>query len=408
MVDNKEIDWNSEELERLKDMIFNQRLSNRAIAKKYNVGTYSIEKIIKKFGFKRTEKPKSFNIKNEKRNEAVIQAVKDSYSISEVLRKLELNNTGGNREWLQGKISSFKLDTSHFTGQGHMKGKINKLQKKDLKKDILKENSSFNTNHLRERLIKEGLKEYKCECCGNTEWNEKPIPLQLHHINGIRTDNRIENLQILCPNCHAQTDNYCSKNIKNPNEKKILIPDKEEFLKKAEELGFIYKLSDYYNISESLLRKWIKELKIKKEIDEIKKKNIKNKKEPSGSRGFIKESKPFPDSVELLDKIRELEFITCVADFYNVSEPTLRKWINKLNLREEVNKIIQENYKKRDNKTKYSIPDKEELISKIKELKSMTKLCKFYNNVDHKTIRRWMRKLDIEEIYKEIKNTKKL
>ena len=52
------------------------------------------------------------------------------------------------------------------------------------------------------------LRGHKCECCGLTEWLGQPIALELHHINGITTDNRLDNLVILCPNCHAQTDNY--------------------------------------------------------------------------------------------------------------------------------------------------------------------------------------------------------
>lgn len=62
------------------------------------------------------------------------------------------------------------------------------------------------------RLIEDGYKEEVCENCGETEWMNKPIPLELHHINGDRFDNRLENLQILCPNCHAQTSNYSGKN----------------------------------------------------------------------------------------------------------------------------------------------------------------------------------------------------
>ena len=80
--------------------------------------------------------------------------------------------------------------------------------------EVLVEHSTWvNSGSLRKRLIREGLKEYRCECCNRTEWLGKPIKLELHHINGIKDDLRIENLQILCPNCHAYTDNYRGKNI---------------------------------------------------------------------------------------------------------------------------------------------------------------------------------------------------
>lgn len=75
--------------------------------------------------------------------------------------------------------------------------------------EVLVEHSTWvNSNNLRQRLLKEGVKEYKCECCGNTEWMGQPIALELHHVNGIKDDLRLENLQILCPNCHSFTDNY--------------------------------------------------------------------------------------------------------------------------------------------------------------------------------------------------------
>lgn len=75
------------------------------------------------------------------------------------------------------------------------------------------ENSTYsNMTKFKNRLIKANLIEYKCSCCGITEWNGKPLTLQLHHINGNNRDNRLENLTFLCPNCHSQTDNFSGKN----------------------------------------------------------------------------------------------------------------------------------------------------------------------------------------------------
>ena len=74
---------------------------------------------------------------------------------------------------------------------------------------------AYQTHKLKKRLLKEGYKQHACESCGLTEWMSNPIPLELHHRNGIKSDNSFENIELLCPNCHALTDNYRAKNIKN-------------------------------------------------------------------------------------------------------------------------------------------------------------------------------------------------
>lgn len=69
-----------------------------------------------------------------------------------------------------------------------------------------------NRGHLKQRLLRSGLKSEYCEICGLSQWRDEPLSLALHHINGDRRDNRIVNLQLLCPNCHSQTDNFAGRN----------------------------------------------------------------------------------------------------------------------------------------------------------------------------------------------------
>jgi len=76
------------------------------------------------------------------------------------------------------------------------------------------------SHKLKLRLLNEGYKEYKCECCNHREWLGQPIPLELHHKNGDKSKNNLDNLELLCPNCHALTDTYRSKNLKSFKDKK--------------------------------------------------------------------------------------------------------------------------------------------------------------------------------------------
>ena len=142
----------------------------------------------------------------------LLEAVKTSTSIRQVLEKLDIVPAGGNYQTTNRRIKKLNIDNSHFTGQAWNKGKV--VGPKRPIEEYLKENSQIQSFKLKGRLIAEGLKEHKCECCGITEWNGKPAPIELDHINGNHYDNRLENLRILCPNCHAQTDTYRGKNKK--------------------------------------------------------------------------------------------------------------------------------------------------------------------------------------------------
>lgn len=140
--------------------------------------------------------------------EELIEAVETSRSIRDSLSKLGLSPAGGNYTTLNNHIKNLNLDTSHFTSQAWNKGKT--FTKKPLAYYFT--GGKIASHTLRLRLIAEGVKEAKCESCLLTEWQGQLMPLELDHINGYHDDNRLENLRILCPNCHYQTPTHRGKN----------------------------------------------------------------------------------------------------------------------------------------------------------------------------------------------------
>lgn len=149
--------------------------------------------------------------------EEFISAWINSSSIAQCIKKLKLNIYGSTYITVKSTASELGLNTNHMTGSGWNVGDKAGLSKGNtipLEK-ILVENSTYlNTMSLKSRLIKSGHFKRFCSKCGLDKWLELGIPLELDHINGVRSDNRIENLRLLCPNCHAQTDTYCGKNMK--------------------------------------------------------------------------------------------------------------------------------------------------------------------------------------------------
>jgi len=130
----------------------------------------------------------------------------------QVLIALGVGPHGGNYHVLKKYIKIMGLDTKHFVGRGWAKGII--IGNKRPTEDYLNNKAFIGSNTLKKRLIREGFFQRKCYSCENTEWMGKPISLELHHQDGNYENNGLSNMQILCPNCHAQTTNYCSKRKK--------------------------------------------------------------------------------------------------------------------------------------------------------------------------------------------------
>lgn len=103
-----------------------------------------------------------------------------------------------------------KLDLN-YSGNQSGKGFTKKKPKLTLE-EYLKNSTDIQSNKVRIKLLEEGYKKHQCERCGLTEWLGQPIPLELHHKDGNRNNNTLDNYELLCPNCHAFTDSYRGKN----------------------------------------------------------------------------------------------------------------------------------------------------------------------------------------------------
>jgi len=170
-------------------------------------------------------------------NEDIINAVKTSTSIAQVLEKLNIKG-GGSHKYIKNIIKELNLDTSKFTGSKWSYGK-NLLSNDDIEL-ILSNQRAMSSNHLKVILFKYKILDKQCLVCGIKDlWQGKSITLELDHIDGNKYNNNLSNLRILCPNCHSQTPTYRrAKNNsytcdwKSSKSTKIIWPSIDELLEK--------------------------------------------------------------------------------------------------------------------------------------------------------------------------------
>lgn len=232
----------------------------------------------------------------------------NSSSYTEVLNKIGLSGSGSSsrtklyeREKELG-LSTDKLYENRENSRKKQLGKISNDSSNGTEQ-ILTRNSKFRTRTARRRILRDNLIEYQCSICSNTgEWQGKELSLQLDHINGDNTDNRVENLRFLCPNCHTQTETYGPKKLK----------------KKHGECKICGKPLYKYNKS-GFCRYHVYINNKKKDTGNNKKKNTENKKE------VIEQRKEFLDSI---DKTK-FGWVKEVQKEWGVSHTQVKRWIRK-------------------------------------------------------------------------------
>jgi len=244
------------------------------------------------------KKAKKFDLKvdNDKLYYDIVKIskiIKESYSYADVFRKMNKSKSGDSYKTLKQYIERNNIDVSHFEPWKNNKSSCSG-------KPItfwLKNGTKISSTKLKDKLYKEGIKERKCELCGQGEdWNGGKMSLILDHINGVNNDNRLENLRIVCPNCNATLPTHCrgnkykkekivkkrekkryfcecGKEIRNRNknakciecfnisQRKVERPDKDTLLKEIEELGYTG-TGRKYSVSDNAIRKWIKNMSV--------------------------------------------------------------------------------------------------------------------------------------------------
>lgn len=155
--------------------------------------------------------------------EEMIQILDECKFIGEVLARFGLQNKGSNFQTLIKRLKEDDIDYSKFKNNKHRGSKVRRPLD-----ELLVEKSTCSRTNLKDRLIKEGLLEQKCQICKMKPlWKGKKLTLVLDHINGINDDYRLENLRLLCPNCNSQTDTFAGKQLRRFETKKCYLCSKE-------------------------------------------------------------------------------------------------------------------------------------------------------------------------------------
>jgi hypothetical protein len=223
-------------------------------------------------------------------------AIANSRSWAEALRRLGYCPSGGNWKTLKKRAAALGLSTEHF--DPYAASRERSRRSRIPLDEILVEGSTFSRTCLKQRLYDEGLKQARCELCGQDDnWHGTRMSLILDHANGVRDDNRLENLRIICPNCAATLDTHCGRKNrervpprnclrcdrsfvpkypeqrycssacgsrwdrtgrKRPQSRKVERPPHQHLLREVNRLGYLA-VGRKYGVSDNAVRKWLRQ-----------------------------------------------------------------------------------------------------------------------------------------------------
>lgn len=294
------------------------------------------------------------------KRELLATLIPQCLSYAELIRHLGLKISGSNHCHVKNRVTQYGLDTSHFTGQGHNKGKISGQRKSWQEVLTINQGSHPRHSQLLLRALLEHGRAYQCELCPNNGiWNGLPLTLQIDHKNGNRKDDTPKNLRLLCPNCHSQTPNFNRSTIKRHRR-----PSKEALRHLLWQMS-TKQIAECFGVSDKAVEKWSKLYQLSKpprgywakryaqkiphtgttqpprppqkikRITRAYKRNIlsipSKKRNPNPDPNWRHAEKPHfrkverPSQTELEELIRTLPW-TKIGIKYGVCDNTIRKW----------------------------------------------------------------------------------
>lgn len=308
-------------------------LSINQISAEIGVNNWSVKYVVSPKFAERQKRAEAREKAEAEFEKLVLKYLPESNSLNNLCNKLGLKGVDGYYKKINKIIEKYGLSTEHF---GTIK--IEKLSRNSYTamsdEEFFVSDSHRQGSSIIKRLIDGGYREYKCENenCGISEWNGKPLRLQVHHINGDHFDNRLENLQLLCPNCHAQTDTYARQN-------KNIVKNRFSVTSRAKEI--------IYDKESSFIETPI-ETEIKY-INNNEKKYCKLCGKEISSNGdkycspecAAKANRKFEASPEqLIEDFKEIKSFVGVGRKYGVTDNAIKRRCKKLGVYEEIRKFI--------------------------------------------------------------------